>query len=75
MMTWNYRIVRYKDGSGFGLHEVQYDETGKAKSMTAEPCVFACDLEEGPDGIRASLGMAMKDASTREIFIEPETWD
>lgn len=23
-MSWNYRIVEYADGSGFGLHEVYY---------------------------------------------------
>jgi hypothetical protein len=23
-MSWNYRIVRYRNGEGFGLHEVFY---------------------------------------------------
>ncbi len=34
-MTWNYRIVKYADGSGFGLHEVGYNLMGEPVSMTA----------------------------------------
>ena len=27
-MTWNYRVVKYSDGSGYGLHEIYYDDDG-----------------------------------------------
>ena len=73
-MTWNYRIVRYRDNTGFGLHEVDYDEAGQATKMTANPCGFACDVEEGPDGVRGMLATALADAGRRPIFDEPEQW-
>ena len=41
-MSWNYRIVEYRDGSGFGLHEVFYDDKGQPWSMTEQPASFAC---------------------------------
>lgn len=73
-MTWNYRIVRYHDDKGFGLHEVYYDEAGQPKSMTASPVGFACGVEEGPDGIRGSLMTAHSDAMQRPVFDEPKEW-
>lgn len=74
-MSWNYRIVRYKDGSGFGLHEVYYcDDTGEAYAMTARPVTFVCDVDEGKAGIEQSLMMARTDARKRPIFDEPESW-
>jgi len=71
-MTWNYRIVKYRDGSGFGLHEVMYDDDGLPWAMTANPCTFACGIEEGPAGIKGSLLRARVDAIKRSIFEEPE---
>ena len=49
-MSWNYRIVKYLDDKGFGLHEVYYDKDGEPWGMTKWPVTFACDLEEGPGG-------------------------
>lgn len=71
-MSWNYRIVKYRDGNGFGLHEVQYDKEGLPFSMTEEPASFVAALEEGPQGIHQSMMMARTDAIRRPIFEEPE---
>lgn len=73
-MTWNYRIVRYRDGQGYGLHEVHYDKDGNAWSMTTDPAGFVADAEEGPEIVIKALGMAMNDATTRGVFDEPDKW-
>lgn len=73
-MSWNYRIVKYRDGSGYGLHEVYYDADGKPWGMTRRPCSFGCDLEEGPQGIVTSLLTARVDARKRAILDEPKKW-
>lgn len=54
-MSWNYRIVQYEDGSGFGLHEVYYDEQGHPTSMTQRPCSF---FSEDVRGLRDSMVLA-----------------
>lgn len=40
-MTWNYRVVKYKDpdkqGVAFGVHEIYYDDENRPRAMTAEP--------------------------------------
>lgn len=70
-MSWNYRIVKYADGTGFGLHEVHYDKDGHEISMTENPAAFVGDtLEE----LRSSLMMAKLDADKRPVFVEPEGW-
>lgn len=66
-MTWNYRIVRYLDGS-LGLHEVFYDEEGRPKAVTADAISFVADPEEGPDGIVQSLRMALADAERHRVL-------
>ncbi len=71
MSHWNYRLVRYVDGSGFGLHEVYYGDDKLPRAMTEDPISFACDLEEGPNGVRKSITQAHKDAIGRPIFDEP----
>lgn len=70
-MSWNYRVVKYRDGSGYGLHEVFYDDEGKAYAMTERPVGFACDPEEGPLSIALQLLKAHEDASELDIFDEP----
>lgn len=70
-MTWNYRIVKYFDGSGFGLHEVHYDSDGVPKSMTKEPVRFT---GETPEEIRESMVLARSDASRRSVLDEPAEW-
>lgn len=73
-MTWNNRIVRHKDGSGFGLHEVLYDDEGLPWAMTEEPVGFFCGPDEGPEGVRLSLLRAMDDITKHPVFDEPEVW-
>lgn len=74
MSHWNYRIVKYKDGSGYGLHEVFYNAAGEACAMTEDAISFHADDEEGPEGVLKSLQMALKDATERPVFEEPERW-
>lgn len=70
-MSWNYRIVKYADGTGFGLHEVHYDSAGKETAMTERPAGFVGDTSEE---IRGSLMMAKMDATKRPVFDEPAEW-
>ena len=70
MTTWNYRIVRHRDGD-LALHEVYYAKDGKPSSRTDRPCSFACDAEEGVGGIVASLKRALKDATERPVLNDP----
>ena len=70
-MTWNYRIVEYACGTGFGIHEVYYNAAGKEVSMTEQPAVF---VGEEPEEVRGSLMMAKMDAHRRPIFKEPDDW-
>jgi hypothetical protein len=73
-MVWNYRIVKYRDGGGYGLHEVYYDAAGLPWTMTAEPTSFVCDVDEGPEGVKEALLMARVDAIKRPVLDEPEKW-
>jgi hypothetical protein len=66
-VTWNYRMVEYADGSGFGLHEVHYRPDGSPKSMTAQPAAFVGDT---PEEVRSALVLARMDASRRPILKE-----
>lgn len=71
-MTWNYRIVRYRQvGAGYGLHEVYYDDKLNVVSMTESPACFVAHIEEGPQGIIKSLTLALKDAQERPVLDEP----
>ena len=70
-MNWNYRIVRYADESGFGIHEVHYDKNGREIRMTEKPASFVGDT---PEEVRDALVMAKMDASRRPVFEEPESW-
>lgn len=71
-MSWNYRIVEYADGTGYGLHEVHYNADGDATTMTSSPAAFVGD---SPEEIRGSLIMAKMDASRRPVFQEPDDWE
>lgn len=70
-MTWNHRIVKYHDGSGYGLHEVYYDAGGSATAMTDRPIYFA---GETPADVVDSLRLALGDAENRPVFEEPAAW-
>jgi len=73
-MTWNYRVIRYFDGRGFGLHEVYYDDQGRPWGMTCEACRFVVDAGEDVAGIIKSLKMALKDTREFPVLDEPEKW-
>jgi len=70
-MTWNYRIVKYADESGFGIHRVHYDSDGKETSMSENPAGFCGDT---PEEVCDSLVMAKMDACRRPVFDEPMDW-
>ena len=70
-MTWNYRVVKYSDGSGYGLHEIYYDDDGVEISMTKAPASFA---GETPEKLQESITRAMADMLRRPIFNEPKSW-
>lgn len=77
MRSWNYRIVKYKDGSGYGLHEVHYDENGQPWSMTDNPINFTAEDSEDESGdaqVREAINRACADANERKILVEPEKW-
>ena len=61
-MTWNYRIIHYKDG-GYGLHEVFYNEEGSIDGWTEQPIDFVCGEDEGPKGVIGGLELASIDSS------------
>ena len=66
-MAWSYRVLRHEDGT-FALHKVYDDETGEPRAYTAEPIGFCVDEEEGPEGIIASLEMALRDICERPVL-------
>lgn len=70
-MTWNHRIVKYHDVSGYGLHEVHYDADGKESAMTERPIYFA---GETPADVVDSLRLALGDAENRPVFEQPAEW-
>ena len=71
-MTWNYRIVEYANGKGFGLHEVYYNANGEEISMTETPVTFAGDTRKE---VIDALVHAKMDATRRPVFVEPKHWD
>lgn len=71
MSHWNYRIVKYRNGDGYGLHEVHYDDDGLPYAMTKRPtCFVGADPKEIVDG----LVMARTDARKRPVFDQPKKW-
>lgn len=74
MSSWSYRIVKYHDGSGYGLHEVYYDDAGKPQAMTKDPIDFDIGPDSddgGADTIRKMLATAAKDAKDKPVLDEP----
>ncbi len=56
-MTWNYRAIRYADGT-VGLHEVYYDAAGVPEGWTEGACGFVGD---DVDELRRVLVRALLD--------------
>ena len=71
-MTWNYRIVEYADGTGFGLHKVDYNIKGEPVSMTVEPTGFVGETKED---VAELILLARADADARPVFVEPANWE
>lgn len=44
-MSWNYRVVKYANNEGYGLHEVYYDKNDKIEGWTEHP-VVTCEADE-----------------------------
>lgn len=75
-MSWNYRIVNCANNDGtryFALFEVFYNQAGVPQTRTEEPATFACDEDEGEDGICLSLSMALTDALEKPALVD-EKW-
>ena len=70
-MSWNYRIVEYADGQGFGIHEVYYNNFDDPVRMTKNPAAFTGDTVEE---VREALLMARMCSIKRPIFKEPKEW-
>ena len=70
---WKYQIVKYRDGSGFGLHEVFYDVDGKPWGRTVDPEGFWVDTTENADALRLMLIDAFFDVR-HDVLDEPEIW-
>lgn len=75
MSTWNYRIVKTRGEGPLGpweayeLCEVFYDDAGNPESRTGA-VGFACDADEGPEGVTGSLEMALRDARDKPVLDE-----
>ena len=74
-MTWDYRVVRYRDGSGSGLHEVFYDKDGAPSGMTEQPANFVfAEAEDDKAEIVSALIAALRDATRKPVLDEPARW-
>lgn len=73
-MTWNYRIVRYADGSGHGLHEVYYDDAGKPNGMTERAVGFHVGPDETIADLAEQVVKAIDEAYTKPVLDEPAEW-
>lgn len=67
---FSYRIVRYENNAGYGLHEVFFTDPSKPHSMTVNPIQFVVDSDEGPLGIVESLQRALADAHHLPVLNE-----
>ena len=80
-MSWNYRIIRHTgttkigdqeiNNSHLAIHEVHYDEEGNPIARSMKPISFCCDVDEGKDGIIASLERALRTIRETEILDDP----
>lgn len=71
---WNFRLVKYRDGSGYGIHEVFYDEEGEPFDMSEEATTFQISPPEDGAYLVQVMSMALKDCLCQPVFEEPETW-
>lgn len=78
MGFWNYRIIKYMDGRGYGLHEVHYDENGSVRGYAECLATFYVSTEDDEletdekaqrEMIR-DIARALADAAARDILDE-----
>lgn len=50
-MTWNYRVMKYKNGE-VGVHEVYYDDDGKVQNWTKQAIIVGEDLKDLLDTLK-----------------------
>lgn len=70
-MSWNYRVVKYANNEGFGLHEVYYDAKGKIDGWTEDP-ILTCSADEVPEIEFIKEFKAMTRDIENEAFLEEE---
>lgn len=77
---WIYQIVKYRDGSGFGLHEVYYNGDDEPWGMTEKPetlRIGPCTADDDPttaDVLRREMASMLADAIRYDVVEEPEKW-
>jgi len=83
-MPWNHRLVRYRDGSGYGVHEVYYNKDGQPCAMTQEP--IRIDARKDPvmgeddtdesllEDITVTVERIVRAVKSTPVLDEPETW-
>ena len=76
---WIFQIVQYKDGSGFGLHEVYYngDEVPWGRTDNPEVLFARPSVDDDPptaEGLRRTMALMLSDAIRHDILYEPEEW-
>ena len=70
-MSWNYRIVKYADGTGYGLHEVYYNVVGQPMAMSEHTAGF---VGETVPEVHSAMMMARRDAVGRPVLDAPAEW-
>ena len=71
-MTWNYRVMRIvtADEVSHGVHEVYYDEQGRPKMYSSEPCpIYGETLEDLTSEIRRFEAALKLPVLTPEDFV------
>ncbi|MCK5602735.1 hypothetical protein KAR91_12720 [Candidatus Pacearchaeota archaeon] len=76
---WIYQIVQYRDGSGFGLHEVFYNGDEEPWGRTDDPEVLrhGPGTEDDPvtaEGLKRKMALMLADAIRHDVLEEPEEW-
>lgn len=75
---WIFQIVKYKDESGFGLHEVYYNADDEPWGRTNEPEKLFAGPEAGEElnaeGLKTTMALMLADAIRHPVLEEPEKW-
>lgn len=78
-MSWNYRVIEFIDPSTNepwrAIHEVHYDDSGRASSYSESPAVV---VSVDPAGEPAALSWVldrMREALNRPVLVESDFHD